>query len=72
MEIFSKQFIIELGFRQPMAFSSRNGSLKYKPKFFLPIDHRYRNVWNFFYLWIINSKKKKGHGYEHIPVIIVE
>lgn len=72
MEIFSKQFIIELGFRQPMAFSSRNGSLKYIPKFFLPIDHRYRNVWNFFYLWIINSKKKKGHGYEHIPVIIVE
>lgn len=72
MEIFSKQFIIELGFRQPMAFSSWNGSLKYIPKFFLPIDHRYRNVWNFFYLWIINSKKKKGHGYEHIPVIIVE
>lgn len=71
MEIFSKQFIIELGFRQPMAFSSWNGSLKYIPKFFLPIDHRYRNVWNFFYLWIITVivKKKKGHGYEHMIIV---
>lgn len=43
-----------------MAFSSWNGSLKYIPKFFLPIDHRYRNVWIFFYLWIINSKKKRS------------
>lgn len=55
-----------------MVFFFWNGSLKYILKFFFLIDYRYWNVWNFFYLWIINSKKKKGYGYEYILVIIGE